>query len=135
MLESAGMRKTLVPLVAIFCFLSLHLAEAQTTTGEDVQSKCKQVIQGTPSFSSGFCAGFVGGVMEAQTMWEVWEGKGTALRKNPDLSFCLPERVTNDQIIKIFVKHLDDHPEELHKPAALILVQSLRGTFPCKLSH
>jgi len=66
-------------------------------------------------------------------MWEVWEAKpGTTAKRNRDLSFCLPDQVTNDQIIKIFVKYLDDHPEELHQPASLLLVTSMRKAFPCK---
>jgi len=62
----------------------------------------------------------------------VWEAKpGATVKRNPDLSFCMPATVTNDQIVKIFIKYLDEHPEELHQPASLLLATSLRKAFPC----
>jgi hypothetical protein len=125
------MKRVLFVFALIICFLPFEQVRAGVTTGEEIQSKCKQIVERTPSFSSGFCAGFVDGVIETQSMWEVWEAKGTIVR-NPHLSFCLPEGATNDQIVKIFVKYLDDHPEELHEPASLLLVTSLRNVFPCK---
>jgi hypothetical protein len=44
----------------------------------------------------------------------------------------LPAEVTNGQIVLVFVKYLEVHPERLHKPANLLLVEALRKAFPCK---
>ncbi|MGO9640246.1 MAG: Rap1a/Tai family immunity protein [Candidatus Acidiferrales bacterium] len=33
--------------------------------------------------------------------------------------------------MQVFVKFLDDHPEELNRPAALLLAEALHEAFPC----
>jgi hypothetical protein len=119
--------------LCLWCLIACGQASAETITGAHIQDQCEKTSNGTEPFSNGFCAGFIDGVLEAQVMWEVFESKGSVgtLKRNPQLSFCLPAEVTNGQVVKIFTKYLDDHPEELHEPAALLLVTSLRKAFPC----
>lgn len=109
--------------LCLWCLIACGQASAGLTGGEEIQKECEKPDAVPSAFSNGFCAGFVTGVVEAQTMWE------RRTLKHP--SFCLPEKSTNGQILKVFTKYLDDHPEELHQPAALLLVTSLRHAFPC----
>lgn len=103
-------------------------AGAQATTGNEIQSKCKQLLNDNESFSSGFCAGFVDGVVDSQDMWEASD---KMQNRSHVQSFCLPGKSTNGQLVRVFIKYLDDHPERLNEPAALLLVESLRKAFPC----
>ena len=49
--------------------------------------------------------------------------------------FCFSgDRVPVMQGVKIFIKYLDAHPEELHKSAEFLLARSLQEAFPCKAS-
>jgi hypothetical protein len=48
------------------------------------------------------------------------------------VKFCLPVNVDNGQILLVFIKYLEDDPEELHKPANLLFVEEMRKAFPCK---
>jgi hypothetical protein len=63
---------------------------------------------------------------------------GERLVRNEEAAGSIPatstisEAVTNDQVVKVFVKYLDDHPEELHRVAALLLSEALHSAFPCK---
>ena len=70
MLQSAAMKLIFFVLAVVLCFIPFGQVSAGVTTGEEIQSKCKQIIESNPSFSSGFCAGFVEGVTNAQAMWE-----------------------------------------------------------------
>jgi hypothetical protein len=51
-----------------------------------------------------FVGGYCMGIVEA-TMWSL-PGTGVV---------CLPKGVTTGQGLKVLVKYLDDHPEELHE--------------------
>jgi len=103
-------------------------AGAQATTGQQIQDKCKALVNQNSSFSGGFCAGFIDGVINSQWMWEASD---KFHKQSHFLSLCLPQEGTNGQYLQVFLKYLDDHPEELHKPAALLLVESLAKAFPC----
>lgn len=120
-------------LVFAFLFSFILVGQARATTGEEVHSKCRHLIDEgkLDSVSSGFCAGFVSGVIETQTWWQLRELSDSKRNQNVE-HFCIPGTVTNDQIVKIFVKYLDDHPEKLHEPAVLLLLTSLHQAFPCK---
>src|SRR5580704_883853 len=78
------------------------VADAQTTTGQDVQSKCKELTaqNPSPSFNGGFCAGFIDGVIGSQLMWEASD---KLQKRNHTLSFCLPTEGTNGQYLQVFV--------------------------------
>jgi Ssp1 endopeptidase immunity protein Rap1a len=129
-LESANMKPTILFLLALLSFALCGNAAAHATSGEEMLKKCKK-IPDTASFDAGFCAGFVDAVLDTLNMWEasdVFEKRS----HDKDVRFCLPEEVTNGQILLVFVKYLEDHPEELHKPANLLLIEALRKAFPCE---
>ena len=122
------MRVTNVLGVAVFLLFSCSVARAGADSGSELLSKCK--VQ-TASFDMGYCAGFISAVLDTLNMWEasdVYEKR----THDKDVRFCLPAEVTNGQIILVFVKYMEDHPEQLHKPANLLLVEALRKAFPCK---
>jgi len=47
------------------------------------------------------------------------------------LRACKPPNVTVEQVVKIFIKYLDNHPEKLHLLPATIVHFSLSEVFPC----
>jgi len=100
-----------------------------------MQQKCKQAVHdidsGTdsPSYASGVCIGFVSGVLESHTLWMVVDA---AQKRTHPTSFCIPDEVTETQILRVFLKYLDEHPEKLHYPAVVMLIESVRHAFPCK---
>jgi hypothetical protein len=106
-------------------------AGAQPTTGQEIQTKCRELMNYqdlSHAFNGGFCGGFIDGVIDSQNMQEASD---KLQKRSHALSFCLPQEGTNGQYVQVFVKYLDDHPEELHRPAALLLVESLVKAFPC----
>ena len=120
-------------LVLFGLLLIAPLTHAQTKTGEQMEENCKKLAAsdtspGGAAFDAGHCAGFIEGVINTQQFLEVADqnhAKGFPQR------FCLPENVTNDQTLKVFLKFLNDHPERLHESAVVLLIESLAQAFPC----
>ena len=46
------------------------------------------------------------------------------------LPFKLPEHVTNMEIFLIIEKHFSKHPEDMHLPSWVIIIQSLKDAYP-----
>jgi|HubBroStandDraft_1064217.scaffolds.fasta_scaffold168636_2 hypothetical protein len=124
----------LVMIVGIaLCLFPCRTTNAQSLTGNELQSKCKHAVQETPSdlsssWSAGLCAGYISGVVDSQAMWEAFEH----VEKNYEqFHYCMPAAATNEQALKIVVKYLDDHPERLHEPANILILEALHKAFPC----
>jgi hypothetical protein len=44
---------------------------------------------------------------------------------------CLPQGVTTGQALKVLVKYMDDHPEQLHEKTAWVAAKALHEAWPC----
>jgi Rap1a immunity proteins len=122
------MRIITVVAVVVLSLLCCGNARANATSGEELLQKCKTE---SANYGSGFCHGFIAAVLDTLTMWEASDSYEKRTH-DKDVRFCLPAEVTNGQIVLVFVKYLEDHPEKLHMPANLLLVEALRKAFPCK---
>ena len=71
-------------------------------------------------FGAGICFGFVDG---ASGVMRVLDSK--------KLKICMPQNVTNRQIISIFTKFMRDNPQLLHLDHLMILSLSLGLAFNC----
>ncbi len=90
--------------------------------------ECKAAIQKIDSrdwqgtkqeaHDSGFCLGFVSGI--AETMNE---------EEGVDFS---DSAISRDQLIRVVQKYMEDHPEQLSKPASWLVRQALVKAFPVK---
>ena len=47
-------------------------------------------------------------------------------------SICLPVGATNEQLERVLLKFLNDHPERLHKDASKLTITAFRQAFPCR---
>ena len=103
--------------------------------GNDLLQKCTSLWaegpfnpgDNTQRLDAGFCAGYVAGVTDSDAMWKAVEGK-----TSKSIQYCMPEAVTNGQILRIIKKWLDDNPEKLHWRADLIIHIKLVEAIPCK---
>lgn len=53
----------------------------------------------------------------------------------PSIGICLPEGVTPNQIRLVTEQYMRMHPEQLHLLASHIILDAMRGAFPCKASN
>lgn len=78
-----------------------------------------------PSGEMMFCAGFMQGITNMNLLYQ------EVLKS--DAQFCLPEwGISNSHAARIVVKHLRDHPEELHRNEFVLAIWALNVAFPCK---
>jgi len=82
-------------------------------------------LTGEQMFESMYCIGYVAGFLDAMPVMGLTEDvRGTA---------CLPKKgVSNEQALRIFVKHLRENPEHLHESARVQFYASIRNAFPCR---
>lgn len=90
------------------CKAALHSFESQEIRGSQ--------------FDMGKCLGFISG---ARDMLAVWK------ESQPTVAICQPQKAQTIQIVRVFVKWADDHPESHHEIALLSFIQSMREAFPC----
>jgi hypothetical protein len=108
-------------------------SNAGVETALEVQSWCKGITSAkvladnkffyNPTPDTRFCWGAFGAIQELSTV--LWDDD------TPMLRVCVPAESTRLQLVKIFSKYVDDHPEISHQPFAIIARQSLAEAFPC----
>jgi hypothetical protein len=84
------------------------------------QSSKLSDLQTCLTYISGVTDGFTFGLL-ASTKEKINEG-----------GICPPEGVILGQKARIVKQYLDQHPQELHKPAVLLIIRALHSAFPCK---
>jgi hypothetical protein len=72
----------------------------------------------------GVLEGYCGGVIDTF----VWVGSSLP----PDSRFCPPKSVTETQAEAVVLKYLDAHPEQLHMNFKWLVIEALRGAWPCR---
>lgn len=88
------------------------------TDGNDLREDCEAAITGQFGYGAGYCFGLIEGYLQA-----------TPAKALP--THCVPMGVTVEQLVKVIVKYLDQHPEKLHLTAFLLISQATHEAFPC----
>jgi hypothetical protein len=95
-------------------------------TVRDFQDICKTIDNDqqsvTETFKSGYCAGWVTGVVEGVRLAEAQHQvpKGAQI-------VCGPEGDSLNQTVEIIRKYASEHPEKQHIPMTMIATQALSG--------
>jgi hypothetical protein len=50
----------------------------------------------------------------------------------PNREVCFPDNLPTDQMVRVVVKYLREHPERLNQAPGLLVVGAFYGAFPCK---
>lgn len=107
-------------------------------TGNNVLKDCQTAVRfadnnGAPvseHFHSGWCVGWISAALELTKLHNVWTdfiGQKPAL-----LQFCLPvSGIPVIQAVRIVVKYLKEHPEQLHEDGMSLTIAALKNDFPC----
>ena len=122
------MKKAFLLLIIVLAFSGLS---AQSDTGMDLLRACNAIINAEEGNEVS---------MEDQLFLLLWTGylagfNDAALLLNSVVShgiYCLPPAgIVNDQMVRVVKKYLDEHPEELHQSARILILFALREAFPC----
>jgi hypothetical protein len=102
------MTKMNLIVAAVLAASLLGPVQAKMTTGNDLMQYCIAA-------PDGFCAGYVGGVIDTT-----------------HALFCFPPEVTKKEIINITIVYLRDHSDKLGLYAPNLVIKAMRVAFPCK---
>jgi hypothetical protein len=127
-----------VLMVALLIGLSIEVAHAQPHDGNELLQECNAAIvevdhsdvaKPSDALSVGLCFGMVRGVMETMLVWQIADN---AHKQEPFWGSCIPADVSPTQAVRIVVKYLNDHPEELNRGDSTLVMSALSKAFPCK---
>jgi len=117
--------------VILLCLVARPVM-AQSYSALELESWCKFIDTAPcglmePSVShplkkAGFCWGAFAMISQLITADD---------RGDRPLKICAPPKHTPAQIVKIFMRYVDRHPEEAHLPFALVANYALTEAFPC----
>jgi hypothetical protein len=48
------------------------------------------------------------------------------------LDLCIPNAVTNGQMVRAVIKYIDDRPTRMHENFKALAIEALRAAWPCK---
>ena len=78
---------------------------------------------------AGLCLGTVRGIIDAGAIFDTFADQAG---KPPTNVFCAPESVSTDQGVRVVIKYLEGHSEDLHQRGTTLTVLALKQAFPCK---
>ena len=71
------------------------------------------------------CRRYLSGISDAQdTLYR--------LELLTDRAFCIPDRITNEQLREVFIKYADEHPQDLELVASGMAINAFRMAYPCE---
>jgi hypothetical protein len=92
--------------------------------GSGLLEECEAYVNNTNVAKAHQCFGYVEGIADLHETFTGW--------KFMDKKWCLPKsRPNSTQLVRVVVKHLQGHPEELHMTAGSLVSNAFYVAFPC----
>jgi hypothetical protein len=120
---------TLIAALGLAAFGGAPQAQTVARTAGEFVNDCKEItpMQGreepTLILMNGFCLGYLSGLMVLNQLFRDM-GRGKPF-------FCAPDWMSPGQARLVFLKYMEEHPENLHQDAGSMVMVSLMATFPC----
>jgi hypothetical protein len=124
-------------IITLALFVLLH-ATAGAADGNKLLTNCNAAIAiidspniANDSFGAGLCIGLMQGIRDTASIYQshLIENLNVDRKKVP---MCIPTGVSNGQLARVVVKHLRDHPEQLHMHDSFLAMNALMKTFHCQ---
>jgi len=128
MMKKCGVKSHL--LVSII-FLAVPITAS--ADGNTLLQQCNQAVRlaettrlnQSDSLDATYCMAYVEGVVHTHFVYQT-------LGKKKDLEFCVPESgIRIIQPVRIIVKYLEEHPEQLNLQEYWLVIGALGDAFPC----
>lgn len=125
---------------ALLCFSQAANASYGLSAG-DLRDDCKVLLdylnsgqEADPkSLDSGICMGYIDGFndMHANMAFIVSGGTRDLKAVEQNMIYCIPESVTNKNIVEDIISYVDKNPNEAKMPAGTIVLVLLQEKYPC----
>ncbi len=122
------MIRSFIAVSFLLLVLSPGSAVADRPTGVQLLQECRQaqqLLNGSETvdvYDATSCIQYLAGFRDAMDIWEV---------SASPRAVCVPSEVTVEQLIRVTVKYVEDHPEDLHLDHALLVFTALAQAFQC----
>ena len=129
------MRELVAILVAAMLLsLSPVTSLANTGDGNEVLKQCSALVRTADGGNNGsddlsgtaYCAGLMTGITSTMTIWNTTREKAGMIR-----IWC-PPAITSQQAARIVVKYMNEHPDDLHRTGAYLVMSALQDAYPCE---
>lgn len=128
--------KYVLSVFLLLCCCPAFCQSGQYLTGGAILPKCKvflasldgQNITASQENEAQECVGYLEGTFDTEAVIRATKGN------DAPHNVCQPSEMTLGQLVRVFVKYSDAHPEMLHLPGALLLHNALVLSFPCPKS-
>jgi hypothetical protein len=107
--------------------------------GHNLKMDCAEVVryanQGFGStleadgLSLGYCLGQIRALLVVLSVSSLQMYRGT---NKPKIEACLPERTTSGDAVRVVMRYLERHPDELREPGSLLALYALSEAYPCE---
>jgi hypothetical protein len=127
----------LIGAISVVLLLSGTTAHAQPGNALQLLNGCEGFIKDTKVLATGiaipgrlpfeevYCWGYLHAIQDISKMMLAGESQ-------PLLGICTPENSTLSQIIRVFVKYGQNHPEALNRDEFEVAIEALQTAFPCR---
>ena len=133
--EQKAMKRKAVSLLMLG-MLAFAMGAQAGTTAADLAKNCRLSIaytenvpadlSDTAKIRAGQCLGMMEAIEDMNAWFRVNGAKNSA-------RMCKPATVTKlTDLAKVFIKYVEEHPEEQDKSGAIVAQHALRVAFPCK---
>lgn len=122
------MRSIITALTLAICANADAANAGDGYSAQDLENACRVFAfrqKSTESWAEGFDQGLCVGVV-----YSALNAGGKLGAQN--LRHCAPGSVTYRQGMRVVIKYMEDHPEELDQPLLVLTLRSFRLSWPCK---
>ena len=94
--------------------------------GNELHAACSTEGKESVDYAAtSLCLGYVQGIVDAHVSYVEWG----VMPPN----FCIQRGVTVGQLVKVALKHMNEHPEKLHLTAASLVTNAFAFAFPASV--
>jgi hypothetical protein len=115
------MKSRILAFIGIVAMSVIGPANAKFYKGEHILKLCESAA----TWENGFCSMYLHGVQDTYGMFNAWKQLDREY-------FCIPDGVTFEQLRKVFIKYANEHPDNLHWAASIMVLGAFNEAFPCE---
>ena len=110
--------------IRILMLVALLAMSGQASATYFTGSQLLKLCESTNQSERYICTGYLMGISDATRTYENWNSLNSK-------KFCMPFEVDSIQLQKVFIRHVNGHPEKLHLVASSLALNAFIEAFPC----